>query len=352
MTSPKVLQFFGTFRYSHSEEKELPTRRSLLLLARLALRPGKLISRESLGELLWPEGDPERQRANLRVELSFVRRCLGESVLQNEGKQFLRLGSSWGSDVGQFEAATLAAIRTESPQLRIESLRRAALLYEGELLPGFYEDWVLIERGRLENLFHDALLRLIRDLELLAHADEALHWRRVYAQHFPDRSLPVFAPSTTPFVGREQEAATIQRWLARPELRVLTLTGPPGIGKTRLAGEVIARRGVPPLNLEELMALQDEVPALAFMDGVTPSAATGISKALAAHPTLRLLITAPSPLGLPEETCLVLAPLSAEQTARLLAQTQPTLTSEQVLARLFGNPRALELALAILAAEA
>lgn len=46
--------------------------------------------------------------------------------------------------------------------------------------------------------------------------------------------------ATTPFVGREEEVAEIDALLADPTCRLLTLVGPGGIGKTRLALEVAA----------------------------------------------------------------------------------------------------------------
>lgn len=60
----------------------------------------------------------------------------------------------------------------------------------------------------------------------------------------PPRSLAGAArlPAlTTGFVGRTQELADVQSMLAREEVRLLTLTGPGGSGKTRLAIEVASR---------------------------------------------------------------------------------------------------------------
>src|SRR3954453_18934738 len=53
------------------------------------------------------------------------------------------------------------------------------------------------------------------------------------------RTLP--APRTT-FVGRADELASIEGMLDEPDCRLLTLVGPGGVGKTRLALEAAARR--------------------------------------------------------------------------------------------------------------
>jgi len=53
------------------------------------------------------------------------------------------------------------------------------------------------------------------------------------------RNLP--APRTS-FVGRANELAEIERLLDKPDCRLLTLVGPGGVGKTRLALEAAARR--------------------------------------------------------------------------------------------------------------
>ena len=53
------------------------------------------------------------------------------------------------------------------------------------------------------------------------------------------KNLP--APRTS-FVGRADELASIERMLDEPDCRLLTLVGPGGVGKTRLALEAAARR--------------------------------------------------------------------------------------------------------------
>jgi predicted ATPase/DNA-binding CsgD family transcriptional regulator len=50
-------------------------------------------------------------------------------------------------------------------------------------------------------------------------------------------NLPV---QITPFIGREEVKSAVIRLLSREDVRLLTLTGPPGIGKTRLSLEVAA----------------------------------------------------------------------------------------------------------------
>ena len=91
--------------------------------------------------------------------------------------------------------------------------------------------------------------------------------------------LPLPIP-TTPLVGRENELETIQHLLANPACRLVTLTGPGGIGKTRLALEIAHRLqndfadGVCFAQLVGVNSPEFIIPSIAEAVGFTFSGAT------------------------------------------------------------------------------
>jgi DNA-binding SARP family transcriptional activator len=172
LVSPSKLRvdLLGKLRLSAGSRAttHFETRRTALLLARLALPPLRDWPREELIELLWPEEDPGVTRTRFRQTLASLRRALEETGTQEE--DVLRASrASVGlaieqvsSDVVELESCLRRA--NLNPEQRREALDKALELYEHHLLPGFYEAWVLSERERLEDGLRMALIQLAQSL--------------------------------------------------------------------------------------------------------------------------------------------------------------------------------------------
>jgi predicted ATPase/class 3 adenylate cyclase len=93
----------------------------------------------------------------------------------------------------------------------------------------------------------------------------------------------------TPFVGRERELAAVLRLLRNPVVRLVTLTGPGGTGKTRLSLQVAAelldefQHGIWFVELASITDAELVLPAIASTLKVRDSSETTIEQALQNH---------------------------------------------------------------------
>jgi predicted ATPase len=229
----------------------LRSRAAMALVARIALAPGRDHAREELAALLWPEADAEAGRSRLRQTLSLLRAVLeppGAPPVLVADRRVLRAvpGALW-CDATAFEAA-----------LQAGHADTAAALWRGELLPGFYDEWIVDERLRLTAL-HDRL------------ADGTPHLAPA-----PPRTAPVPVRTLalphylTRLVGADQVGARLLSLVTAH--RLVTVLGPGGVGKTRLAVEVAhlaaaPDRDPPPrFDTAAFVSLVDAVDRLTLFD--------------------------------------------------------------------------------------
>lgn len=271
----------------------LPTRKIESLLAYLALSPGP-IAREQLAALFWGDSPDAQARNSLRHALAELRKHLGEPLLIVDRRTVQIAPEVW-VDARELKTQADEFLAGASPHTEID-----AELYQGDLLAGFHDEWILPERAKYRQLYVEILLRLTQSARSQSDYASAIAWaqralrtdptnerahqhlmfayvaagdrsaalaqyetcRRVLdterhvapapatralyewiRQAPPEGSSPQKRLTNMPlplnsFVGRQRETAEVKAALATH--RLVTLTGAGGSGKTRLALQAAA----------------------------------------------------------------------------------------------------------------
>jgi predicted ATPase/serine/threonine protein kinase len=205
-------------------------------------------------------------------------------------------------------------------------------------------------------------------------------------------NLPV---QRTAFIGRAREAADLHQLLQRPDVYLVTLTGPGGIGKTRLALQVagemadrfvggvcfvglsaIGERGLIASAIAQAVGVREtankspQESLMEYLGGLTQpmllvldnfehlvAAAPVVAQMLTAGPKLKVVVTSQAPLHIYGEHEFPVPPLALPDPKSIVERAQAvkhpfTLTKENapavaaICARLDGLPLAIELAAA------
>jgi WD40 repeat protein/class 3 adenylate cyclase len=152
----------------HLDKKRIiiPTRLGQSLLAYVALTAGTSHRREKLAGTFWPDTSDESARRNLRQELWRIRKAL--SAQQNSEVDYL-LADEFTVTFNRKSDYWLDVAQVERSETDLESLSRNLAFYQGEFLPGFYEEWVMLERERLQSVFDTKMEKLLEQLIVTEH---------------------------------------------------------------------------------------------------------------------------------------------------------------------------------------
>ncbi|MBV9847965.1 MAG: hypothetical protein JOZ47_23285 [Kutzneria sp.] len=151
------LTLLGGFMLRHDGRPLAIPKTLQRLLAFLGLR--RQATRTTVSDALWPRDPGDAASGNLRTALWRLRR-IGAPVIRTEGET-LALDDRVRTDVDEL---------ADADPLTQEHLVCGPL----ELLPGWYDDWVLEERERLCQMYLNRLESLARSRLRLARYGEAL----------------------------------------------------------------------------------------------------------------------------------------------------------------------------------
>ncbi|OLF18063.1 BTAD domain-containing putative transcriptional regulator [Actinophytocola xanthii] len=263
--------------------------RTLLIL--LALAPGRVVTTDRLIDGVWGEHPPAEATNALQALVSRLRRALPEPAVEShpagyrlavspqdvDVQRFEELATSGNGDRGDLLRTALELWRGEAladvagaafaqaPRARLVELRLAALAdrIEDDLLADRGDPVAELESLVAEHPLHERFAGLLmRALARVGRSGDALavyaRTRDALAEQLGADPSPELAElhlallrgerserpsrltnlraSLTSFVGRDRDLARVSTMMG--ESRLVTLTGPGGSGKTRLATEV------------------------------------------------------------------------------------------------------------------
>jgi non-specific serine/threonine protein kinase len=280
------VSLIGKFEVKYDDKPvTVSSRAAQSLFAYLILNAGTAHRREKLAGVIWPDIAEEKARAYLRHELWRIRKALpSKSKVDYLFADDMNI--SFNSSAKHWLDVT--TLKNLGEAASIEELIAALSTYQGELLPGFYEDWIVLEREHLQALYEQKMARLLELLQSETRWPEILDWaerwisfgqspeaayrylmiaydalgdrakvastygrcmqalreldlepseqtRAVAFERASKLNIPI---PLTSFIGRERELKEVADLLSKS--RLVTLTGAGGVGKTRLAIQIVA----------------------------------------------------------------------------------------------------------------
>lgn len=168
----------------HGQPVEIPSHSAQSLPAYVLLKSGIAHRREKLAGLLWPDATEANARGYLLQALWRVRKALESETRRHVIADDLTLSfdpsSDYWLDIAELERSVLDGTA--------EAALHCVSVYQGELLPGFYGEWVVAERERLQAVFESKMAMLLDRLVVERRWSEVLDWgeRWIALGHAPE----------------------------------------------------------------------------------------------------------------------------------------------------------------------
>jgi DNA-binding SARP family transcriptional activator len=182
------VRLFGmlNIRSSDGSNIRLHTPRVQELFCYLVLKRDQVHPRELLFDLFWRNSPPAQARRNLRQTLWQIQSCFNSELCSDVRVVFAC--AAWvqitpnimlHTDVTDFEQAFKLAQGMPSDSITAQqatALQAAVDLYQGDLLEGWYSDWCLVERERLQTMYLAMLDQLMGFCDLNQRYDRGLDY--------------------------------------------------------------------------------------------------------------------------------------------------------------------------------
>lgn len=156
----------------------IPSRAAQSLFAYLLLTAGTAHRREKLAGLLWPDTTDENARSNLRNELWRLRKAIETKTPRKKAVPYLlvdEISIGFNAESDYWLDVSIVQ-KTLAEQASADHLIETLSLYRGELLPGFYDEWVVLERERVRAVFEQKMARLLELLVKGKRWQDTLEW--------------------------------------------------------------------------------------------------------------------------------------------------------------------------------
>ena len=191
------ISLLGKFNVCYGEQPlaGLDARRVKELFCYLLLHRNRSHPREFLASLLWYDCSTSQSKKYLRQALWHLQAALGANleprVLLAEPEWVqLNVATNLWLDVAVFEQAFALVEEVSGQELdpqTAQTVRAAVQLYQGDLLEGWYQDWCLYERERLQSMYLTMLDKLVAYCEThhiyetgLAYGTRLLSYERAH----------------------------------------------------------------------------------------------------------------------------------------------------------------------------